>query len=98
MQRLLVLLFTLTVALCPLPLASNRDWAWDPLAGIVGTLLVATAVLTLVDRDWQRRAFGPFRALLVPAILFGLVVAWGLVQLSGWTPTSWATSPDRWRS
>ena len=92
MQRLLVVLFILTMALCPLPLGSNRDWAWDPLAGIVGALLVATAALTLVDREWQRRAFAPFRALLVPAILLGLVVVWGLVQLSGWTPASWASS------
>jgi O-antigen ligase len=92
MQRLLVVLLVLTVALCPLPLGSNRDWAWDPLAAIVGALLVATAALALVDREWQQRALGPFRALLVPAVLFGLVVVWGLVQLSGWTPASWASS------
>jgi O-antigen ligase len=92
MQRLLAVLFISTVALCPLPLGSNRDWAWDPLAAIVGALLVATAGLILVDREWQRRALGPFRALLVPATLFGLVVLWGLVQLSGWTPTGWASS------
>jgi O-antigen ligase len=92
MQRLLAVLFILTVALCPLPLGSNRDWAWDPLAGIVGVLLVATAALGLFDREWQHRAFGPFRALLVPAVLFGLVIVWGLLQLSGWTPVSWASS------
>jgi O-antigen ligase len=91
MYRLLVLLFVLTVALCPLPLGSNRDWAWDPLAGIVGVLLVATATLILVDREWQQRAIGPFRALRVPAVLFGVVVAWGLVQASGWTPAGWAS-------
>lgn len=92
MQRLLAVLFILTVALCPLPLGSNRDWAWDPLAGVVGALLVATAALALVDREWQRRALGPFQALLVPAVLVGLAVVWGLVQLSGWTPVTWASS------
>lgn len=92
MQRLLVVLFVLTVALCPLPLGSNRDWAWDPLSAIVGALLVATAALAFVDREWQRRALAPFRGLLVPTVLFGLVVVWGLVQISGWTPASWASS------
>jgi O-antigen ligase len=92
MQRLLVVLFILTVALCPLPLGSNRDWAWDPLAAIVGMLLIATAALFLIDREWRQRAFGPFRGMLVPAVLFGLVVVWGLVQVSGWTPANWASS------
>jgi O-antigen ligase len=92
MQRLLVVLFVLTVAFCPLPLGSNRDWAWDPLAAIVGALLVATAALAFVDREWQQRALAPFRGLLVPAVLFGLVVVWGLVQISGWTPASWSSS------
>jgi hypothetical protein len=91
MQRLLVVLFILTVALCPLPLGSNRDWAWDPLAAIVGILLIGTAALMLVDREWQRRALAPVRALLVPTVLVGVVVLWGLVQLSGWTPASWAS-------
>jgi O-antigen ligase len=91
MQRLLVVLFILTVALCPLPLGSNRDWAWNPLAAIVGTLLIGTAALTLVDLEWQRRALAPARALLVPTVLVGVVVLWGLVQLSDWTPVSWGS-------
>jgi O-antigen ligase len=92
MQRLPAVLFILTVALCPLPLGSNRDWAWDSLAVIAGALLVATAALVLVDREWQQRALGPFRALRVPAALVGVVVLWGLVQISGWTPASWTSS------
>ncbi len=92
MQRLLVVLFILTVALCPLPLGSNRDWAWAPLAVFVGVLVVTTAALILVDREWQQRVTGPLRALRVPAVLFVLVVVWGLVQISGWTPASWASS------
>lgn len=91
MQRVLVVLFILTVALCPLPLGSKRDWAWNPLAAIVGVLLMGTAVLALVDREWRRRAFAPLRALLVPAVLFGVVVLWGVMQASGWTPSSWAS-------
>src|SRR5260370_393021 len=91
MQRLLVVLFILTVVLCPLPLGSKRDWAWSPLAAIVGVLLMGTAVLALVDREWRRRAFAPLRALLVPAVLFGVVVLWGVMQVSGWTPASWAS-------
>jgi hypothetical protein len=91
MHRLVLVPFILTVAFCPLPFGSNREWAWDPLAAIVGLLLIATAALALIDREWCRHAFAPMRALLVPAILFGLVVAWGLVQLWGGTPESWAS-------
>jgi O-antigen ligase len=92
MRHLLVVSFALMVALAPLPLGSNRDWAWSPLAAVAGILLIAVATLAYHNRDWQRRIFVRFDALIVPGILFGLVVAWGVVQLSGWTPKQWATS------
>ena len=41
MRHLLVILFALTVALAPLPLGSNRDWAWSPLAAVAGILIIA---------------------------------------------------------
>jgi O-antigen ligase len=59
------------------------------LAGVVGLLLIATAGSAYYDRDWQRRIFVQVNALIVPSVLFGLVVGWGLLQLSGWTPKEW---------
>lgn len=92
MQRLLLVLFMLTVALAPAPLGSNRDWLWSPLASIVGLLLLGCAGLAWYDRGWHQHTFAPFAALRVPAALFALVVAWALVQISGWTPAGWASS------
>lgn len=91
MQRVLLVLFIMTVALAPVPLGSNRDSAWAPLAAIVGGLLIGMAATVFANAERARRAVGPFRALLVPAVLFSVVVAWGLVQLSGWTPAEWAS-------
>lgn len=84
--------FAATLALAPAPLGSNRDWSWSPLAAVVGILLLAWAVTSLVQPDRERQAFARFGALLVPAALVAVVIAWGLVQLSGWTPSEWRTS------
>jgi O-antigen ligase len=48
--------------------------------------------LACFDRKWARRAFAPFHALVIPSTLFSLVVAWGVLQVSGWTPEEWASS------
>jgi O-antigen ligase len=90
-MRVLLVLFALTIALSPLPLGANRDWAWSPLGAVIGTLLVALAAGTLI-LSWPVRTSARFEALLVPGLCFGLVVAWGFLQLSGWTPGGWATS------
>jgi O-antigen ligase len=89
MQRYRDILFALLAALiagAPLPLGSNRDWAWSPLSGVVGLLLIMLA-LSALSKD--ERAFSHFRSLLVPALLVGLVACWGLLQASGLTPNSW---------
>jgi O-antigen ligase len=91
MQRLLLAAFLLTVALSPLPLGSNRDWAWNPLAAIVGALLVSFVAFSWHDRGWRQQVTTGWGTLRVPAALYGLVVAWALIQLANWVPQGWTT-------
>lgn len=85
-QRLMFGGLALVVILAPLPLGSNRDWSWNPVAVVVGGLLVAQALVALLgDVDLYRA----FRALQVPALLVVVVVVWAGVQISGWSPLSW---------
>ena len=92
MRGIVFLGFAATLALAPMPLGSNRDWAWSPLAAVVGLLLLMWAAAVFAQPDRNRQAFAKFKSLLVPAVLVALVVGWGLVQLSGWTPAGWKSS------
>jgi O-antigen ligase len=86
MQRAVHLLFVATIVLAPVPLGSNRDWSWSPLAAVVGLLLVAA---TAVAVDRQSRFALLFQRLAVPGVLFVLVLGWAMVQVTGWTPLAW---------
>lgn len=92
MHRLILFLFGMTLAVMPAPLASNRDWAWSPLAAVAGLLLVGAAVALVREPDLARRFMANVPALLVPGLLAALGLGWAAVQISGWTPESWATS------
>ena len=76
----------IVVALAPLPLGSNRDWGWSPLAAVTGALLILQATSATHS---SARDFAFFKELLVPAVLVGAVIAWILMQAMGWTPGSW---------
>lgn len=80
-------LFFLLLAAAPLPLGANRDWAWAPMALVIGALAILSAV-AWGDRD--RAAFdlsaeerGPFLALVA---CFVVVVGVALLQMSTWAP------------
>lgn len=92
MHRVILFLFGLTLALVPIPLASNRDWAWSPLAVVAGLLLLGTAVSIALDRESTSRALAHFKALLLPGLLTTAALAWAFVQSTNWTPQSWASS------
>lgn len=92
MRRIVFLGFAATLALAPMPLGSNRAWSWSPLATVVGILLLIWAAAAFAEPDRHREPFARFKALLVPAALVALVMGWGLVQLSGWTPADWKSS------
>lgn len=89
MRRFIFVSFAATIALAPLPLGSNRDWSWSPLATVVGILLLAWASAVIVSPARYGEPFIRFKALLVPTALLTIVMAWGLLQLSGWTPIEW---------
>lgn len=85
-QRLIFGGLALVVILAPLPLGSNRDWSWNPVAVVVGGLLVAQALISLLTAV---NVYKAFRALRAPALLVVVVVVWAGVQISGWSPLSW---------
>ena len=74
------------LAWAPLPLGSNSPWSWNLLTLIAGILLVIWALAVVSDPRLSRLAG---RRLLVPSVLYGLVVLWGLLQSSALTPSAW---------
>ncbi|MGO1119641.1 O-antigen ligase family protein [Rhodovibrionaceae bacterium A322] len=86
MTTFLYWLLLFTVALAPLPLGSNRPYAWSLLALLIGFQLIAWGLmvqsrrmpLTLHRRHW-----------LPIAVPFGLFCAWVVVQNASWTPEAW---------
>ena len=88
-QRLSRIVFWGLMALlawAPLPLGSNRPWSWSLLSLCTGVLLVIWALAALLDPRATRLTGKP---LLVPAVLFGLVVLWGVLQTSPLMPDAW---------
>lgn len=83
--------FAACLVFIPVPLASNRDWAWSPLAAVIGLLLMSAAVSIALQPEAARRLLANLEALLMPSLLAALGIGWAFVQISGWTPESWAT-------
>lgn len=79
------LLLTL-VLLAPLPLASNRPWAWSLLAVVVGLLLLVWSMGVLVG---SARAPVPVRWLRGIAVPFTLALAWAALQSLDVVPSAW---------
>jgi len=75
------------IAWAPLPLGSNRPWSWNLLSLCAGILLVIWALAALLDSRATRLTG---KRLLTPAILFGLVVLWGMLQTSSLMPDAWS--------
>jgi O-antigen ligase len=71
------------IALAPLPLGAGRPLAWEIMALAVGVLLLASATVSAEEL----RSFKS--VLAVPAVLFGLVVAFILVQVAHFVPAEW---------
>lgn len=80
------LLFMVALAWAPFPLGSNRPWSWSLLC-----LLIATCWLLWSASVCARpgTAIRPARALRGPAVLVGLALAWGVVQIVPWVPRTW---------
>ena len=92
MRRLLevafISLFFAVVLFAAIPMGANRDWAWSPIAVLVGTLAVWHAVgLGIIEGHTVRAA--ERRLLLVLILCFLAVVVAGAIQISPLVPPSW---------
>jgi len=77
-------LLMLFVVLTPLPLGSNREWAWTLCALLTGGIALSWALLALLDGRQVSLRLSP-----APVILFLGVCAWAGVQTASWTPAAW---------
>lgn len=76
----------LVLAIVPLPLGSNRDWAWGPLALVVGVLTLTTALGAPIA-SWP--SLSNVHRLWLPGSLLSLVLLWAIFQLSPLAPQAW---------
>ena len=74
------------VWLAPLPLGANRPWGWGLLGLGIGALLVMFAAAAYLDRELVRLDWRRYGAL---AVGWAIVILWGVLQQSGWTPADW---------
>lgn len=74
----------LLVVLTPLPLGSNREWAWSLAAMLAALLAIVWALGSLVRPADTTRI--PATALVV---LFVLACGWAWLQQVGWAPGAW---------
>ncbi len=77
MPRVIFWLLAAVLLVAPLPLGSNRDWAWSPLALAIAMIGILQAV-ALPDRD--RPGHVPLGSLLPAGIVFAALVFWALLQ------------------
>lgn len=86
MKRLIFAGFLMTLALAPLPFASNRPWSWSLLSMIVGLLM-----LTWAAAAWHNRELVAVsaRRLWPLLLMFTAIVSWFVLQASPWTPEQW---------
>ncbi len=77
--------FLLLLVVAPLPLGANRDWAWAPMAVVVGLIAVACALATIRSDGWRVRATEktPLVALIA---FFMLMVVVALLQMTTLPP------------
>jgi O-antigen ligase len=83
-----VTLFFAILLVAPIPLGANRDWAWSPIAVILGLLAVWQALGVGFDEGQYVRA-AEWRPLALVVLCFLVVVAMGILQISPAVPASW---------
>jgi hypothetical protein len=75
------ILFFVVVALAALPMGANRDWAWAPIAVVMGVLAIGVAA-GLGSRAGFEVSEAERRPLIALVASFALFVAIGLFQMS----------------
>lgn len=87
--RFTAILFALllsAVALTPLPLGSNRHWAWEVLGVLIATLMTLFSLDQLLYRGKPRASLPPLK---IPALSFAVVIGWAAIQCLPSTPEAW---------
>jgi len=77
-------LLLLLVVLAPLPLGSNREWAWTLCAFIAAVITLGWALQALVRPQQVSMSLKP-----PVIILFLAVVTWAWLQTMAWVPADW---------
>lgn len=84
---LVVGLFFLLLLVSPLPMGGNRDWAWAPMAVVIGALAVAGS-LGLGTRRGLDVMPGEGRPLALLVLCFGLMLGIAVLQMSSFAPAT----------
>ncbi|GEP56546.1 O-antigen ligase family protein [Reyranella soli] len=84
---LLTFAFFAVVVLAALPMGANRDWAWAPIAVIIGLMAVAAAA-GLGSRNGFEVIERERLPLLVLIICFLIFILFGLLQMATWAPSA----------
>lgn len=79
------LLFFAVVALAALPMGANRDWAWAPIAVVIGLLAIAVAA-GLGSRKGFEVSDAERKPLIALAACFAVFILVGLFQMSTLAP------------
>jgi len=84
---LLATAFFAVVSLAALPMGANRDWAWAPIAVLIGVMAIAVAAGFGVRGGFEviERERMPLLALIGCFVVF---VLFGLFQMASWAPLS----------
>ena len=77
LQAAAAFLLLALIVVAPVPLGSARDWAWAPLAALVGVVLLVQAVAQSERDDAHRPAVGD---LLASFLAVGAATLWALAQ------------------
>jgi len=83
----LAALFFAVVSFAALPMGANRDWAWAPIAGMVGALAVVVAAGVGVRRGFEVSE-AERKPLIALVACFALFILFGLFQMSTLAPLS----------
>jgi len=71
-------LLLLTLAVAPIPLGGNRDWAWSPLAALVGLTLLVDSLGRIAGR---RASPALPREMVISMAGVGIAILWAAFQL-----------------
>src|SRR5689334_2018965 len=78
-------LFFAVVSFAALPMGANRDWAWAPIAVMIGVLAV---VIAMTGQRGFEVGESERKPLIVLAACFAVFVLFGLLQMSTLAPLS----------